>query len=83
MSNISFEINDQLSWITLDIINNDKPIATNFNTEASSFSVAVISSKPLSVELISGGIKGDKGATGDVEDYDPGDLTLIFDNKLI
>lgn len=44
---------------------------------------------PMTLEMVVGSIKGDKGDQGDkgdpgnVDDYDPGDLNVIFENHLI
>lgn len=83
MSNISFDIIDTVPEITIDILSLDSPIAIDDINILTSFSVDLIYSQPISIDMVSGGIKGDKGDSGIVDNYDPGDLTLIFDNKLI
>ncbi len=44
--------------------------------------------KQTVIEIMAGtqgppGAKGDKGAPGSITDYDPGDITLYYENALI
>lgn len=49
--------------------------------------VLKLETAPVTIEFILGagikGDKGDKGAPGSITDYDPGDITLHYENALI
>lgn len=80
--------------ISLDMFTDSELPITILDGDDISLDMAV--SSPISIDMVSGGIsgdpgpkgaKGDKGdttvVTADVDAFDPGDLTLIFDNKLV
>lgn len=88
-------IPDPLESLSLDVF--DEPLIPINNTASDVvLSMDMATSSPLTMEMVSGGIVGDPGPRGlkgekgdttvitpDVDSFDPGDLTLIFENKLI
>lgn len=82
-------IKPDTSAISVDVfLSPDQPVIEVLSSTAPT--VEVVPSGTLTLEFVTGSIKGDKGDKGDtvvitpdVNAFDPGDLTLIFDNKLI
>lgn len=92
---INLELLEGGDDLFLDLLN-DLPVSLDIQDMPPSMSLDLMISEPLSMDLVSGGIvgdpgprglKGDKGdtvvVTADVDSFDPGDITLIFDNKLV
>lgn len=88
-------IPNPVDFMSLDILE-EPPIPINGVGGDSVFSMDMATSSPLTMDLVNGGIVGDPGPRGlkgdkgdtvvltpDVDAFDPGDFTLIFDNKLI
>ena len=53
-------------------------------TDMESVVIEVTTLSSTCIEFIQGGgVKGDKGDPGDIYNYDPGDITIAFNNALI